>query len=158
MDIRNEKVWKHGPYCWYFRLNLKYLGWPYREYIITAINGGYWEELFYENYFEAVLATFCCCDHGANASEAIQEIATDQKVYHKCSSYNIVFWIAKIYQSITVKKDWLLGHLRRSIVAKKLQKLHRKKSNNWPMVKFITTWMGYSFKTKCTKSKATFLR
>ena len=32
--IRNKKiVWKHGPYCWYFRLNLKYLGWLYREYI-----------------------------------------------------------------------------------------------------------------------------
>ena len=30
--IRNGKiVWKHGPYC-YFRLNLKYLGWPYKEY------------------------------------------------------------------------------------------------------------------------------
>ena len=47
---------------------------------------------------------------------------------------------------------------------KKLQKLHRKRSNNWPMVSFIhnrsqiTTWMGYSFKTKSTKSKATFLR
>ena len=25
--IRNGKiVWKHGPYCWYFPLNLKYLG------------------------------------------------------------------------------------------------------------------------------------
>ena len=35
--IRNGKiVWKHGPYCWYFRLNLKYLGWSYRAYIKTA--------------------------------------------------------------------------------------------------------------------------
>ena len=32
--IRNGKiVWKHGPYCWYFRLNLKYLEWPSRAYI-----------------------------------------------------------------------------------------------------------------------------
>ena len=31
--IRNWKiVWKHGPYCWYFHLNLKYLAWPYREW------------------------------------------------------------------------------------------------------------------------------
>ena len=40
-----------------------------------------------------------------------------------------------------------------------LQKLHRNRSNNWPMVSFIhngngiTTWIGYSFKTKSTKSK-----
>ena len=45
---------------------------------------------------------------------------------------------------------------------KKLLKLHRKKSNNWSMVCFIhngseiTNWMGHSFKTKSTKSKATF--
>ena len=25
--IRNGKIlWKHGPYCWYFRLNLKHQG------------------------------------------------------------------------------------------------------------------------------------
>ena len=47
---------------------------------------------------------------------------------------------------------------------KKLQKLYRKRSNNYPMVSFIhsgseiTTWMEYNFKTKSTKSKATFLR
>ena len=46
----------------------------------------------------------------------------------------------------------------------KLQKLHRKKSTNWPMVSFVynatemKTWMGYNFKTKNTKSKETFLR
>ena len=32
--------------------------------------------------FEAVLAFFCCYDYGANASEAVQKIATDQKGYH----------------------------------------------------------------------------
>ena len=43
-------------------------------------------------------------------------------------------------------------------------KLHRKKSNNWPMVSFIhnvseiTTSMEHSFNTKNTKSRATFLR
>ena len=30
------------------------------------------EELLCENDFEAVLATFCCYDHGAKASEAVQ--------------------------------------------------------------------------------------
>ena len=43
-----------------------------------------------KNEFEAVLATFCCYDHGANASETVQTIATDQKVYHKCSSCVVI--------------------------------------------------------------------
>ena len=49
-------------------------------------------------------------------------------------------------------------------VAKKAAEVVQKKSNNWSMVSFIhkgseiTTWMGLSFKTKSTKSKATFLR
>ena len=48
------------------------------------------EELLCENDSEAVLATFCCYDHGAKASEAVQKIATDQKEYRKCSSYVII--------------------------------------------------------------------
>ena len=67
-----------------FRLNLKYLGWSCREYIKTVKNGGFCEELPSENDFEAVLATFCCYDYGANASKAVQKIVTDQKDYHKC--------------------------------------------------------------------------
>ena len=39
--------------------------------------------LLSENDFEAVLATSCCYDYGDNASEPIQEIATDQKDYRK---------------------------------------------------------------------------
>ena len=75
-------VWKHEQ-CWYFRLNLKYLVWPYRAYIKTAKNGGFCEKLFSENDFEAVLVFFCSHDHGANSSEAVEKIATDQKEYHK---------------------------------------------------------------------------
>ena len=99
--IRNGKiVWKHEPYCWYFRLNLKCLGLLYRASIKTAKNGGFCEELISENGFEAVLSTFCCYDHGTNASEAVQKIATDQKEYPKCSLCTIICWIAKIYISI----------------------------------------------------------
>ena len=84
--IRNAKiVWKHGAYCWYFCLNLKYLGWPYRAYIKTAKNGDFCEEFLSENDLEAVLVTFCYYEHGAKASEAVQKIATDQKVYRNCS-------------------------------------------------------------------------
>ena len=42
-------------------------------------------------------------------------------------------------------------------------KLHRKKSNNWPMVSFIyngseiTTCMGHNFKIKSKISRETFL-
>ena len=65
-------------------------GWPYREYIKTAKNGGFCEDLLSENNFEAVLATFYCYDYGANAFEAVQKIATDLKDYCKCSSSVIV--------------------------------------------------------------------
>ena len=46
--------------------------------------------MFRENDFQAVLATLCCYDYGANASEAVQKTATDQKDYHKCSSCVII--------------------------------------------------------------------
>ena len=113
--IRNGKiVWKHKPFCWYFCLNLKYSGWSYRAYIKTAKNGGFCEELLTINDFEAVLATFCWYGYGTNASEAVQKIAIDKKDYRKCSSCVLVCWIANIYQLITVKKGWLLGHCQHS--------------------------------------------
>ena len=84
--MRNRKiVWKHGP-----NFNLKYPGWLYRAYIKTAKNGHLCEELLSENNIEAVLATFCCYDHGAKVFEAVQKIATDQEEYLKCSSCVII--------------------------------------------------------------------
>ena len=56
----------------------------------------------------------------------------------------------------------MVGYGDTSDVAKKLLKLNEKKSNNWPMVSFIhngsdiTSWMGHSFKTKSTKSRAAY--
>ena len=106
--IRSGKIAsKHGPNCWYFRLKLKYPERSYREYIKTAKNGGFCEEILSKNDTEAVLATFCCYEYGANASEAVQKIATDQKDYHKCFSYVILCLIAKINQSKAEKKGWL---------------------------------------------------
>ena len=61
-----------GPISWYFGLNLKYLGWPYREYIKTAKNGSFCEELLLEIDFEAVFSQlwlWCQC-----FSEAVQKI------------------------------------------------------------------------------------
>ena len=96
--IRNGKiVWKHGTYSLFFRSNLEYPGWPYREYIRKAKNSGFCEKLLGEKDFEAVLATLCCYDYAADVSEAVQTIATDQKDNHKCSSCVVVCWIAKIY-------------------------------------------------------------
>ena len=71
-------------------LNLKYLGCPYREYVKTEKNCGFYEELLSENDFEAVLAHFCCYDYGVNASEAVRKIATDQEDFHKLSLCVIV--------------------------------------------------------------------
>ena len=48
------------------------------------------EKLHGENDFEAVLATFCCYDYGAYASETVQKITADQKDYRKRSSCVIV--------------------------------------------------------------------
>ena len=48
--------------------------------------GDFCEELLSESDFEVVLLTFCCCDHGAKAFEAVQKIATDQREYCKCFS------------------------------------------------------------------------
>ena len=70
---------EHRPYYWYFRLNLKYLGWSYRAYIKTAKNGGICEELLSENDFQTVVAISCWYDHGAKASEAVQKIPSDKK-------------------------------------------------------------------------------
>ena len=78
------------------------------------VSKSFCEELLSENEFEAVFASFCCYDYDAKVSEAVQKIATDKNVYHKCSWCIIICWIAKIYQSITVKKSWLLGNLRHS--------------------------------------------
>ena len=157
-------VWKHGPYCWYFHLNLKYLGWPYRAYIKTAKNGDYCEELLSESEFGVIWATFCCCDHRTKASEAAQRIATDQKESRKCSSFVIICWIAKIYLSINNSEKWLQVTRIPSTQLKSCWSCTEKKSNNRPMVSFIhnrskiITWMGYNFKNKRTKYAAAFLR
>ena len=118
--MRNRKiVWKQGPYCWYFRLNLEYLWWLYGVYIKTAKNGDFCEELPSENDFEAVLVTFRCYDHGAKTSEAVQKIVTAQKEYHKCSLWVIICWRAKIYPLINNIEKWLVTRIT-SDVAKKV--------------------------------------
>ena len=92
-------------------INVKYLGWPYRAYNKTAKNGNFCEKLLSENDFEAVLATFCCYDHAAKVSEAVQKISTDQKDYRKCSLWVIICWIAKIYLSINNSEKWLVTRI-----------------------------------------------
>ena len=46
--------------------------------------------MFSENNFEVVLTTLRCYGYDANASGAVQKIATSQKDDHKCSSCVIV--------------------------------------------------------------------
>ena len=78
--IRNGKiVWKHGPYCWYFRLTLKYLGWPYRAYIKTAKNGGFYEELLSQKWLWGCFSHFsllwpwCQCFLGSSDDRYISK-------------------------------------------------------------------------------------
>ena len=100
--IRSRKiVWKHGPYCWYFCLDLKDLRWPYREYFKTGKNGGFCVELFSENEFEN------------NHFLLLSLIFRDQKDYHKYCSCVTVCRIAKMYHSLTRKMllTYSLGHL-----------------------------------------------
>ena len=73
-------------------------------------NGGFCEELLNENDFDAVLAIFCRYDYGANAFEAVQQIAANQKDYHKCSSCVVVCWTVKICNSEKRLVTYLLGH------------------------------------------------
>ena len=69
---------------------MKHLGCSYIKYIKTAKNRGFCEDLINKNNFAAILATFCGYNYGANASEAVQKIANDQKDYQKSSSCAIV--------------------------------------------------------------------
>ena len=57
-------------------MDLKYLEWTYKEYIKTAKNGSFCEELLGEIDFKAVSANICCYGYGVNASEAVQKIST----------------------------------------------------------------------------------
>ena len=138
MAKTNRKiVLKLRSYCSYFRLNLKYLGLPYREYIKTVKNGGFCEELLSGNDYR---------------SKRISQMLL--VCYSLLNSQNI---------SINNCEKRLVTRTPLTQI-KKLQKLHRKRSNNWPKVSFIhngseiTTGMGYRFKTKSIKSKATFSR
>ena len=70
------------------------------------------EDFLSEDDFGAVLVTFCCYDYGTNSSETVEEIATDQKDYHK-SSLGIITNPPSINNSIKV------GYQDTSGVAKK---------------------------------------
>ena len=49
--------------------------------------------------FEAGLAISCCYDYSVYASDAVENIATDKKGYHKCSLCVILCWIHIINNS-----------------------------------------------------------
>ena len=80
------------------------MGWPQREYTKTAKNGNFCEEFLSENDLEALLATFCCYDYGANASEAVQNIAIDQKEI-KMLGYQDTSDVAKKAAEVAQKKE-----------------------------------------------------
>ena len=54
-----------------FSLELEISGLAVKRIHQNSENGGFCEALLSENDFEPVLATFCCYDYGAKASEAV---------------------------------------------------------------------------------------
>ena len=65
-------VWKHGLYCQYFRLNLKYLEWQYRAYIKTAKNGNFLgtaQEKWLWGYFSQFLFLWPWCQSFSGCSQ-----------------------------------------------------------------------------------------
>ena len=88
--LDSHKSRKHGPYCWYFGLNLKFPGWPYRNYIETA------KKLLTVRIFFLFFILYSYC-YSAKASQAVVKIATDVKDYRRCSLY-IMVCIATAYQ------------------------------------------------------------
>ena len=84
------------------------MGWPYTEYIKTAKNGGFYEELLSENDFEAVVATFFCYEYGTTLLRKFRK-SLQIKEYHHCSSCVIIYGIAIIYLSIN-KNEKKVGY------------------------------------------------
>ena len=52
--INSKIVWKHGPSCWYYHLNFKFLGWPYKEYIKIAKTVACSDDFLSGDEFDAV--------------------------------------------------------------------------------------------------------
>ena len=122
--IKNRKIviWKDRPYCWYFRLNLKYLGWPYREY--NSKNDGFCEILLIENDFEAVL---CCYYYDVNTFEGVHKIATDQKDYHKTLLVCYSFLNSQDILISNSEKGWLFTYDYTSSVVEKAAEVAQEK-------------------------------
>ena len=74
-----------------FSLKLDILVWLYREYIKAAKMAACGEGFLYGDDFAVTLAIFCSYGYGTNASESVQKITTDEKVFHKYFVSVIVF-------------------------------------------------------------------
>ena len=117
----SHKKWKDtletGTYCWYFRLNLKYLECSYRAYIKTSKNIVAFVRIYLVKMALGLFYSFCCYDHGAKASEVVKKIAAVQKEYRECSSCVKICWIVKIYLSINNSEKRLVRYWNTSDVS-----------------------------------------
>ena len=119
---RRKDGWKDGPYCYYFCLNLKYPGWPYREYIKKRKMMVLWAITQWK-YFWSCSSHFILLwlwrQHFWDTSEDRYRSWRFSEILFVCysllNSQNISKWT---YSSITVKKvrllTYLLGKLRQS--------------------------------------------
>ena len=74
--IRNRKiVWKHGPYYWYFCMNIKFL----REYIKTVKITGCSENFLCGDEFDAISINSRFYSDDADLYESVKKTATDDK-------------------------------------------------------------------------------
>ena len=77
-----------------FSLELEISGTSVQGKMLLSVSS---EDFLKGDDFDAVLAIWYFYYYGANASEAIEKIATDEKDYHKCSLGVIVCCIATVY-------------------------------------------------------------
>ena len=113
--IRNGKiVWKHGLHCWYFHLNLKYLGWPYREYIKTAKNvcflRNHWVKMTLRLFSHFLLSWLWCQNLWGRSEDRYRSKRLSQMLlvcYSLLNNQNI-----SINNSEKTSVTYLLGHHR----------------------------------------------
>ena len=53
-------------------------------------NGSFSEELLSESDFEAVLASFCCCDYGAKAWKQFRRLLQTRKAFLEWTSIELI--------------------------------------------------------------------
>ena len=98
---------------------------------------GFSENFIIQDEFEIVLATSCCQDYGANSSEPIEKITTDENAYQQSYLGVIPSIVIPVTNLPSINNSKKLAYLDTSYVANKTAEIAQKKSNNMSMISFI---------------------